>query len=81
VLEKQTAAGLRAEVVYSSDRMGNKIRKAQEQKIPYMLVVGDREAEAGKVALRMRSGEDRGAMPVEAFLAYAQEAIASREYE
>jgi threonyl-tRNA synthetase len=74
-------AGIRVDVDASSDRMGNKIRKAQEQKIPYMLVIGDREAEAGKVALRMRSGEDRGAMPVEAFLAYAQEAIASREYE
>ena len=72
---------MRVDVDSSSDRMGNKIRKAQAQKIPYMLVVGDREAENGQVALRMRSGDDRGAMPVEAFISYAEDVIASRAYE
>ncbi len=74
-------AGIRAEVDDSSERMGNKIRKAQGQKIPYMLVVGDREQEAGAVALRMRSGEDRGAQPVDQFIALAQQVIREKEYE
>src|SRR5690606_31958004 len=50
------AAGLRAEVDAGSDRMGAKIRLAQSQKVPYMLVMGDKEAEAGAVAVRLRSG-------------------------
>jgi threonyl-tRNA synthetase len=48
--------------------MNAKIRDAQLQKIPYMLVVGDREAEAEQIAVRIRSGEDLGAMSLEAFL-------------
>ena len=61
-------AGVRVDVDQRSERMNAKIRDAQLQKIPYMLVVGDREAEAEQVAVRMRSGEDLGALPVEAFL-------------
>jgi threonyl-tRNA synthetase len=68
-------AGLRVEVDSSSDRMGNKIRKAQEQKIPYMLVVGDKEVQAGAVAVRLRSNEDLGPRPVEEFIALAQAAV------
>jgi threonyl-tRNA synthetase len=49
--------------------MNQKIRTAQLQKVPYMLVVGDREAEAGAVAVRQRDGGDLGAMPVEEFVA------------
>jgi threonyl-tRNA synthetase len=78
---KLLEVGIRAEVDDSSERMGNKIRKAQGQKIPYMLVVGDREQEAGAVALRLRSGEDRGAQPVDAFIAYAQDAIKKKAQE
>jgi threonyl-tRNA synthetase len=69
------AAGLRVEVDDSSDRMANKIRKAQEQKVPYMLVVGDREVESGQVAIRLRSGEDLKGKPVEEFIAMARQAI------
>ncbi len=69
------AAGVRAEVDDGSDRMNAKIRNAQKNKIPYMLVVGDKEVEAGQVALRLRSGEDLGAMPLEKFIAMAQEEI------
>lgn len=65
VQEKLKAAGLRADIDASSDRMNAKIRNAQLQKIPYMLVVGDREAEANAVAVRLRSGEDLKAKPVE----------------
>ncbi|MCH8911191.1 MAG: threonine--tRNA ligase [Chloroflexi bacterium] len=58
------AAGLRVEVNDSNDRMNAKIRQAQLQKVPYMLVVGDREVDAGSVAVRTRAGEDLGAKPV-----------------
>jgi len=59
-------AGLRVEVDERSDRMNAKIRDAQNQKVPYMLVVGDREAEQGTVAVRLRSEENLGAMLPEA---------------
>jgi threonyl-tRNA synthetase len=71
-------AGLRVEVDASSDRMGNKIRKAQEQKIPYMLVVGDKEVEAETVAVRLRTNENLGPKPVEEFIRLAQEAVAGK---
>jgi len=71
-------AGLRVEVDDSSDRMGNKIRKAQEQKIPYMLVVGDKELEAKSVAVRLRSNENLGPKAVDEFIALANEAIAEK---
>ncbi|HEY1708083.1 MAG TPA: threonine--tRNA ligase [Rhizomicrobium sp.] len=61
-------AGLRVDVDESNERMQKKIREAQLQKIPYMLVVGEREAAEGKVAVRLRSGKDLGAMPLETFL-------------
>ena len=62
-----TREKFRVEVDGRSERMNLKIRNAQMQKIPYMLVVGDREAEAGAVAVRHRDGEDRGAMPLAEF--------------
>jgi threonyl-tRNA synthetase len=62
----------------TSDRMGNKIRKAQEQKIPYMLVVGDKEAEARTVAVRLRTNENLGPKPIEEFIAMAQAAVAEK---
>jgi threonyl-tRNA synthetase len=72
-------AGLRVQVDDGPDRMNAKIRKAQVQKIPYMLVVGDKEVEGGQVAVRPRSGEDLGAQSPDAFLETARRAIASRE--
>ncbi|GAB4517974.1 MAG: threonine--tRNA ligase [Anaerolineae bacterium] len=71
-------AGIRAEVDRSTARMQAKIRDAQLQKIPYMLVIGDREVEAGAVAVRLRTGEDRGAMPVDAFLEMIGSVIAEK---
>jgi threonyl-tRNA synthetase len=72
------AAGLRPEVDDSSDRMNAKIRNAQLQKIPYMLVIGDRESEDGTVNVRLRSGEQRGTMPVDEFIAYARDVVARK---
>ncbi len=66
-------AGFRVEVDARSERMNAKIRHAQLQKIPYMLVAGDREAEAGTVAVRVRTGEDLGAVPLADFLARVEE--------
>jgi threonyl-tRNA synthetase len=71
-------AGLRVSVDARADRMNSKIRDAQKEKVPYMLVIGDREMEAGQVALRRRSGENPGAMSVEEFLALAQKEIAEK---
>jgi threonyl-tRNA synthetase len=78
VADKMKAAGLRVEVDDSGDRMGNKIRKAQEQKVPYMLVIGDREVEAGTVSVRLRSGEDEGALTVDALIARVQGVVAEK---
>ena len=78
LVQKLRAAGVRAEVDTGSDRMGAKIRAAQVQKIPYMLVVGDREQEAGKVAVRERSGGDLGAMDVDEFVTRVAEEINTR---
>ena len=58
--------GLRADVDARGERMNAKIRDAQLRKVPYMLVVGDREAEAGAAAVRLRDGTDLGAQPVDA---------------
>lgn len=79
VANRLKAAGLRVEIDDSSDRMGNKIRKAQAQKVPYMLVMGDREAEAGQVAVRLRDGQDLGPKSVEDFIALAQQAVAAKQ--
>ncbi len=69
---------MRVEVDDSSDRMQAKIRDAQLQKVPYMLVIGDREVEEATVAVRLRSGEDLGARPVDEFIALVQEAVAEK---
>ena len=65
VAEQLKAAGIRATVNETSERMNAKIRNAQLQKIPYMMVVGDREQEAGAVSLRLRTEEDLGDMKVD----------------
>ena len=65
VADKLRSDGLRVEVDAGSERMNAKIRQAQLQKVPYMLVIGDKEQEAGAVAVRLRSGQDLGALPVD----------------
>ena len=62
VAEKLKAEGLRAHVDDRNEKTGYKIREAQLQKVPYMLIVGDREAEAGSVSVRSRSEGDKGAV-------------------
>ena len=62
------SAGFRVEVDTRGERMGQKIRTAQMQKVPYMLVAGDREAEANAVAVRNRDGDDLGAIALDEFI-------------
>ena len=69
VASKLSELGVRVETDLRNEKIGYKIREAQMQKVPYMLVVGDREAESGKVAVRTRAGEDLGAMSFEDFAA------------
>ena len=69
---------VRSEVDCRSEKLGYKIREAQLQKIPYMLVVGDRDMENGTVSVRTRTGEDLGAMTMEAFLAKVAEEIKTK---
>lgn len=76
VAAKLQAAGLRIEVDDRGERMNAKIRDAQKQKIPYMLVVGDKEVENSQVALRLRTGENPGAVGLDDFLRRAVHEIA-----
>jgi len=75
------AAGVRGELDARNEKLGYRIREAQMQKVPYMLVVGAREAEEGTVSVRRRTGEDLGAMPAADFLARVGELTASRSRE
>jgi threonyl-tRNA synthetase len=72
-------AGIRAEIDKRSERMNAKIREAQLQKIPYMLVVGDREIEADAAAVRLRSGENLGALPTTAIIERIQAETRTRD--
>ena len=78
VADKLNELGFRAETDLRNEKIGYKIREAQMNKLPYMLVVGDREAEAGAVAVRTRSGEDLGAMPVDEFIAKLSEEVKTK---
>jgi threonyl-tRNA synthetase len=81
VHDRLAAAGLRVELDARQEKVNYKIREAQVQQIPYMLVVGDREAAGGLVAVRSRRAGDLGAESVEAFLARAEAEIRSKGLE
>ncbi len=71
-------ANVRAELDDRNEKIGKKIREATLEKVPYMLVVGDRDVENGTVSVRTRAGEDQGAMPLEAFCGKLVEEIRTR---
>lgn len=75
------AKGIRVEVDTDHDRMQNKIRKAQEMKVPYMLIVGKQEAEANTVSLRLRSGEEYKGMAANEFIEKLVANVAERKLE
>ena len=72
------AAGLRVGLDGRVEKIGYKIREAQLQKVPYMLVIGDREAADGTIAVRKQTGGDQGSSTIEAFLAAAVKEIATK---
>ena len=78
VWEKLRAARVRAELDDRNEKLGYRIREAQIRKVPYMLVVGERESQNGTVSLRHRSGEDLGAVPLDRVLADLAREIGSR---
>ena len=72
---KLSDQGFRVEVDYRNEKIGKKIREATMEKVPYMVVVGDRDMENGTVSVRHRSGEDLGAMSLEAFAAMLKDEV------
>ena len=79
VAKKLEAQGFRVEVDYRNEKIGKKIREAQLEKVPYMLVVGDRDMEAGTVSVRHRSEGDLGAMSLEQFSAMLRQVVDGKE--
>ena len=75
------SAGLRAEIDGRREKVNYKIREAQLQKVPYMLIVGDREAQAGTVSVRLRTGENLGAQALDSFVALVKAVNDSRIQE
>jgi len=78
VMAKLKAARLRVELDDGGERMNAKIRAGQMQKIPYLLVIGDREVENGTVSVRLRTNENLGALSVDDFIARAQRLVDAR---
>jgi len=81
VAQKLRVEGMRVELDERSERMNAKIRDAQKQKVPYMLVLGDNEMNAGQVSLRVRDGSQQNNIPLDEFLARAKDRIARRVSE
>ena len=80
VNERLLDAGVRSLLDTSNEKIGYKIRQAQqEDRVPYMLVIGAKEAEAGAVAVRTRDGQDLGAMPLDEFMSMVQKDIAEKK--
>ena len=81
VTDKLSAAGIKVSCDDRNEKMGYRIREAQLEKIPYMLIIGDKEVETGTVSVRKRGGVDLGAMSLEQFIAMAKEEIETRKIE
>jgi threonyl-tRNA synthetase len=77
-VESLTAQGIRAEVDESDDRMQKKIRTAQQQKIPFMAIVGDDDVAGGTVSFRYRDGSQRNGVPLAEAVAHVVEVVRSR---
>ena len=78
VLEKLKAAGIRAEIDTRSEKIGYKIREARLQRVPYMLILGQKEEEAGNIAVRSRFLGDEGAKDLDVFIREVREEIDGR---
>ena len=78
LVAKLVDLGVRVDIDEKADKLGAKIRRAQAEKVPFMLVLGRKEAESGMVAVRTRDEGDKGAMPFDDFLAMFRAAAAKR---
>ncbi|HIV02519.1 MAG TPA: threonine--tRNA ligase [Candidatus Aphodoplasma excrementigallinarum] len=78
VAKKLHDAGIRAELDIRNEKIGYKIREAQLEKVPYMLIAGDKEEETGTVSVRAHKDGDKGSMPVDAFIAAVSKEIAEK---
>jgi threonyl-tRNA synthetase len=81
VMSQLKNAGIRVEVDSATETLGNRIRKAQGQKIPYMIVVGDKEKESGKISVRMRGNDKNIEMSVEEFINKVSDLVKNRSQE
>jgi threonyl-tRNA synthetase len=79
VLQKLSSLDIRATVDLGDERMNAKIRDAQQEKIPYMLIIGKKEMEMNAVSLRTRTGEQRNMISLDEFISFIQEKIQNRE--
>jgi threonyl-tRNA synthetase len=79
VYNKLIESGIRCEAYFNNEKLGYKIRQAQMQKIPYMLVIGDKEVETGAVAPRTRDGKNMGAVPVDDFIALIKDVCEKKQ--
>jgi len=79
VAKKLKESGFRAKLDLRNEKIGFKIREHTLKRVPYLLVVGDKEMEAGEIAIRTRSGEDLGTMSVESFIEKLSEEVSSRK--
>ncbi len=79
IAKQLKSAGIRVEIDQSSNRMQAKIRDAQNQKIPYMLVIGDREAAESAVNVRLRTGEQKGTLSIPEFKQFVLDVVANKE--
>ncbi len=79
VHNKLIESGIRSERYFENEKLGYKIRQAQMQKIPYMLVIGDKEMEARSVAPRTRDGQNMGSIPVDEFIVLLQDICAKKQ--
>jgi len=81
IAEKLKAEGLRVETDFSSERLNRKIRQAQLLKIPYMIIIGAKEEEAGNISVRLRTGENINGIAREEFVATVKTQTASRSHD
>jgi threonyl-tRNA synthetase len=78
VVKKLKESGFRVKLDLRNEKIGFKIREHTLKRVPYLLVVGDKEMEAGEIAIRTRSGEDLGKMSVDDFISKLSEEVNSR---
>ncbi len=81
ILKQLNAEGIRVEIDDRNETLGNKIRNAQLEKVPYMIIIGDKEEAANKVAVRLRNGKDLGQMEVDSFVKIIKDIINKKSLE